>query len=239
MNEQSGRYEVFPDISPEQGPLTRNSTCSLAAIKYLLKIAVEASELLGEAEDDRVKWSAIADNLALYPTAVSSSYGDVFLDSEWAPADMHLRHPSLLMPIYPIGEIDRHSEHHLRIRGENTLRYAANRTEYGMFQFGWLSCAASRLGKGNTALRLLYEQGIDLSLRSNGLFAEETERWMNYCNITNEPLYHPHMMEASGEMVAAVNEMLLQSYDGVIEVFPAVPSGELERSVRLVSTSMR
>lgn len=235
VNEQSGRYEVFPDISPEQGPLTRNSTCSLAAIKYLLKIAVEASELLGEAEDDRVKWSAIADNLALYPTAVSSSYGDVFLDSEWAPADMHLRHPSLLMPIYPIGEIDRHSEHHLRIRGENTLRYAANRTEYGMFQFGWLSCAASRLGKGNTALRLLYEQGIDLSLRSNGLFAEETERWMNYCNITNEPLYHPHMMEASGEMVAAVNEMLLQSYDGVIEVFPAVPSGELEpeRSIGL------
>jgi hypothetical protein len=51
---------------------------------------------------------------------------------------------------------------------------------------------------------------------------------MNYCNITNEPLYHPHMMEASGEMVAAVNEMLLQSHNGVIDVFPAVPSGEPE-----------
>ncbi|CAN7445760.1 glycosyl hydrolase family 95 catalytic domain-containing protein [Paenibacillus sp. LjRoot56] len=228
VNPKSGLYEIFPDISPEQGPLTRNSTCSLSTVKYVLKIAVEANALLGENEADKLKWKQLIDNLAPYPTADSKRYGDVLRDSEWAPVDLHLRHPSLLMPIYPIGEINKDSEFSLKKRAENTLRYAEHQTEYGMFQFGWLSCAASRLGKGNTALRLLYEQGIDLSLRSNGLFAEETERWMNYCNITNEPMYHPHMMEASGEMVAAVNEMLLQSYQGVIEVFPALPSGEPE-----------
>ncbi|WP_240159776.1 glycosyl hydrolase family 95 catalytic domain-containing protein [Paenibacillus aceris] len=225
---EKGQYDVFPDISPEQGPLTRNSTCTLSTVKYLLQITIEANVLLGEEEADRQKWIELASRLAPYPTAVSNKYGDILLDSEWAPADLHLRHPSLLMPIYPIGEINKNSEETLRKRAENTLRYAETNTEFGMFQFGWLSCAASRLGKGNTALRLLYEQGIDLSLRSNGLFAEETERWMNYCNITNEPLYHPHMMEASGEMVAAVNEMLLQSHSGFIEVFPAVPSGEPE-----------
>lgn len=229
VNPLTGRYDIFPDISPEQGPLTRNSTCSLSTVKYVLNIAVEANELLGENEKDQLKWKHLIKGLAPYPTANSKSYGDVLRDSEWAPVDLHLRHPSLLMPIYPIGEIDKDSEMTLRKRAENTLRYAEHQTEYGMFQFGWLSCAASRLGQGHTALRLLYEQGIDLSLRSNGLFAEETERWMNYCNITNEPLYHPHMMEASGEMVAAVNEMLLQSYQGVIEVFPALPSGEPEQ----------
>ncbi|NQX60864.1 glycosyl hydrolase family 95 catalytic domain-containing protein [Paenibacillus qinlingensis] len=228
VNPKSGLYEIFPDISPEQGPLTRNSTCSLSTVNYVLKIAIEANERLGEDEADQLKWKHLIDNLAPYPTADSKRYGDVLRDSEWAPVDLHLRHPSLLMPIYPIGEINKNSEITWRKRAENTLRYAEHQTEFGMFQFGWLSCTASRLGKGNTALRLLYEQGIDLSLRSNGLFAEETERWMNYCNITNEPLYHPHMMEASGEMVAAVNEMLLQSYQGVIEVFPALPSGEPE-----------
>ncbi|KRE96693.1 sugar phosphorylase [Paenibacillus sp. Soil766] len=233
VNPESGRYEIFPDISPEQGPLTRNSTCSLSAVKYALKIAIEANRLLGEAEADQLKWEQLADHLAPYPTADSKRYGDVLRDSEWAPVDLHLRHPSLLMPIYPIGEINKYSEAAWRLRAENTLRYAENQTEYGMFQFGWLSSAAARLGKGNTALRLLYEQGIDLSLRCNGLFAEETERWMNYCNITNEPLYHPHMMEASGEMVAAVNEMLLHSYDGVIEVFPALPSGEPEQERKI------
>jgi hypothetical protein len=226
---EKGPFNVFPDISPEQGPLTRNSTCTLSTVNYLLKIAIEANQLLGESEADRLKWRDMADRLAPYPSSVSKQYGEVFLDSEWAPADLHLRHPSLLMPIYPIGEINKNNEVPMRRRAENTLRYAENHTEFGVFQFGWLSCAASRLGKGNTALRLIYEQGIDLSLRSSGLFAEETERWMNYCNITNEPLYHPPMMEASGEIVAAVNEMLLQSYDGVIDVFPAVPSGELEQ----------
>ncbi|MEF3302899.1 glycosyl hydrolase family 95 catalytic domain-containing protein [Paenibacillus sp. GYB003] len=225
---EKDRYDVFPDISPEQGPLTRNSVSTLSSVAYLLKLTIEASARLGEPEAERSRWAAILDRLAPYPTAVSGRYGDVFKDSEWAPADLHLRHPSLLMPIYPIGEIDRRSGEELRRRAEHTLRYAERHTEYGVFQFGWLSAAASRLGKGNWALRLLYEQGIDLSLRGNGLFAEETERWMNYCNITNEPLYYPHMMEASGEVVAAVNEMLLQSYDGVIDVFPAVPSGEPE-----------
>ncbi|OAS15047.1 glycosyl hydrolase family 95 catalytic domain-containing protein [Paenibacillus oryzisoli] len=232
-NPLTGHYDIFPDISPEQGPLTRNSTCSLSTVKYVLNIAIEANGLLGENEEDQLKWKHLVEELSPYPTADSKRYGDVLRDSEWAPIDLHLRHPSLLMPIYPIGEINKDSEMTLRKRAENTLRYAEHQTEYGMFQFGWLSCAASRLGKGHTALRLLYEQGIDLSLRSNGLFAEETERWMNYCNITNEPLYHPHMMEASGEMVAAVNEMLLQSYLGVIEVFPALPSGELEPERRV------
>jgi|GEM_PF-673926 len=232
---KKGQYDVFPDISPEQGPLTRNSTCSLAAIRYLLRMAVESNELLGEAEADRQRWKEIAAQLAPYPVGDSPRYGEVLLDSEWAPSELHLRHPSLLMPIYPIGEIGKWSEAVWKQRAERTLRYAEQHTEYGVFQFGWLSCAASRLGHGDMAVRLLYEQGIDLSLRSNGLFAEETERWMNYCNITNEPLYHPHMMEASGEVVAAVNEMLLQSYSGVIEVFPAVPLGaaELQRTAGL------
>ncbi|TCM99073.1 trehalose/maltose hydrolase-like predicted phosphorylase [Paenibacillus sp. BK033] len=224
----SGLYNVFPDISPEQGPLTRNSTCTLASVNYLFRMAIEASMLLGEPEEERSKWEELAGKLAPYPGAESTRYGHIWLDSEWAPLDLPLRHPSLLMPIYPIGEIDRKSKPPLRRQAENTLRYAGENTEFGMFQFGWLSCAASRLGKGDDALRILYEQGIDLSLRCNGLFAEETERWMNYCNITNEPLYHPFMMEASGELVAAVNEMLLQSYDGVIEAFPAVPEGTME-----------
>lgn len=63
-------------------------------------------------------------------------------------------------------------------------------------------------------------------LRSNGLTAEETERFMNYCLTGRQPLYYPCMMEFTGEMLAAVGEMLLGSHNGVIRVFQAIPDGK-------------
>ena len=36
------------------------------------------------------------------------------------------------------------------------------------------------------------------------------------------------MMEFTGEMLAALNEMLLQSHNRVIRVFPALPDGDRE-----------
>lgn len=70
--------------------------------------------------------------------------------------------------------------------------------------------------------------GIDHLLRSNGLAAEENERFMNYCLIARQPLYYPCMMEFTGEMLAAVNEMLMQSNGSTIRLFPAMPSGDPE-----------
>jgi hypothetical protein len=75
---------------------------------------------------------------------------------------------------------------------------------------------------------MIYERGIDHMLRSNGLTAEETDHFINYCLMPRQMLYYPCMMEFTGEMLAAVNEMLLQSHNGIIRVFPAIPDGDLE-----------
>lgn len=231
FDEEKGHYSIYPDVSPEQGPLTRNSTSTVSAVKNLLMISIEASRILGIGGEERRKWEELLDKMPPYPIVKSNNYGEIIKDSEWAPAELHLRHPSLLMPIYPMSEINRYSGDGIRKVAENTLRYAVENTEIGVFQFGWLSRAAARLGKGNTALRMIYEKGIDLLLRTNGLFSEETERWINFCNVTTPAIYHPHMMEASGEMVSAVNEMLLQSFNGFLDIFPAVPSEDPENEL--------
>lgn len=216
---------IFPDVSPEQGPVARNSTVTLSVVKYLLYFTMKANRILNESEEEFEEFEKLYHRLPDYPTAHVFPYGEMWRDSEVSPPGIPLRHPSLLMPVFPVGEVNRYSREHERILAENSVRFASENTEIGVFQFGWISAAASRLGWGNLALRVLYEQGLDLILRANGMGAEETDRWINHCLVEGGPLYFPCMMECVGEIPLSINEMLLQSVDNEIRVFPAIPDG--------------
>lgn len=226
-DEERDCYTVFPDISPEQGPLAHNTTITVSCAKYLLTFTLKAAEILGDRDPLLERCRALLAKLPPYALSKDGKYGVHLKDSEDAPDELWLRHPSLLMPLFPIGEFDL-SDPSVYALLTNSLDYAEETCELGIFGCSWIAAAAARLGKGGRALRLLYEKGIDHMLRSNGLAAEETERFMNFCLLGRQPLYYPCMMEFSGGMLAAVNELLLQSYDGLIRVFPALPDGDPE-----------
>lgn len=218
-------YVIFPDVSPEQGPVTQNSTITVSAWKYLLEVGIEANRILGASSEERAVWENILAKFPKYATAETIKYGRIIKDSEWAPADQHLGHASLLMPVYPIGELSKRSPAQIREMSVNTLKYAIDEIAKGTHGFGWLAAAAARLGMGDIAAHLLYEDGIAFMMRHNGLFSEETERWMQNTLTAVDPVYNPPLMEAGGAFVSAVGEMLLHSFGGIIEVFPAVPDG--------------
>jgi len=242
-DEKRGEYVVFPDISPEQGPLAHNTVITVASVKYLMKFTLEAARILGHLDEEcavpdwerelLTKCSRLYAGLPEYPT-VTDDYGRRFLDSEDAPANLWIRHPSMLMPIFPTGEIHLGSDPELIETARNTITFLEEHCELGVFQVSWLAAASARLGNGQKALRLLYEMGLDHLLRSNGLAAEENERFMNGSLTIRQPLYYPCMMEFTGEMLAAVNEMLLQSDNEMIRIFPAMPDGnpEYDRAIR-------
>lgn len=227
-DEKTDTYFVYPDISPEQGPLAHNTTITVACTKYLLQFTLEAARILQDENPLLADCRRLLEKLPPYALSGDGHYGVHINDSYDAPDQLFLRHPSLLMPLFPIGEYDVESPASMQQIWMNTLRYLEERCEIGIFGGSWLAAGAARLGNGQMALRLLYERGIDHMLRSNGLTAEQTERFMNYCLITRQPLYYPCMMEFTGEMLAAVNEMLLQSHNGIIRVFPAIPDGDME-----------
>ena len=231
---ERGYYSVFPDISPEQGPLAHDSVITVASVKYLFKFTLEAAKILGIDFDLREKCIEIMNNTAPYPLSGEGQYGVHLKDSHDAPDNMWLRHPSMLMPAFPIGEFDFDNDTKMRKIVSNTVDFLDEHCEIGIFGGSWLAAVAARLGRGQSALRLLYERGIDHMLRTNGLTAEKTDRFVNYCLTIRQPLYYPCMMEFTGQMLAAVNEMLLSSTDGVIKVFYALPDGspEYERSLR-------
>lgn len=225
--EARGEYVIFPDISPEQGPLGANSVITVSSVKYMLKFTLEAAEILGDSDPLLEKVRHLLAHLPAYPT-VTDKYGRRLLDSEEAPPDLGIRHPSMLMPVFPTGEIHRGSPKRDRDLISNTVTWLEDHCESGVFHVSWLAAACARMGEGQRAIRLLYEKGIDLILRTNGLAAEETDRFIHHSLVLRQPLYYPCMMEFTGEMLAAVNEMLLQSDNGMLRIFPALPDGDPE-----------
>ena len=227
-DEERGYYSVYPDISPEQGPLGHDTTITVASVKYLFKFTLEAAEILGIDLPILSRCREIMENMAPYKLSKDGLYGVHLCDSHDAPDHMWIRHPSMLMPVFPIGEWGLDSSEEIKKIVSNTVNFLEDRAEIGIFPGSWIAASAARIGRGQTAYRLLYERGIDHMLRSNGLTAEETDHFMNHCLICRQPLYYPCMMEFTGEMLAAVNEMLIQSHSGIIRVFPALPDGDPE-----------
>lgn len=227
-DEERGYYSVYPDVSPEQGPLAHDTIITVACVKYLFKFTVEAAEILGVDLPVLAKCKEVMNNMAPYPVSDVGMYGKHLKDSPDAPDNMWIRHPSMLMPLFPVGEFDLTSDKEMLEILSNTVDFLDERAEIGIFGGSWIAASAARLGRGQAAIRLLYERGIDHMLRSNGLTAEETDHFMNYCLILRQPLYYPCMMEFTGEMLVAVNEMLLQSHNNLIRVFPAIPDGDPE-----------
>jgi len=239
---EDNKYYIYPSFSPEQGPeWTKNPTIDLALIKYLLKATIEASTILGVDEDKRILWQEILENLSEY--TVRNGY---LLDSEYADNHTLLAHPSLLSPVFPAGEISK--RHPLFEVAKRTLEEIPSRTWRrslrndftwdDSFSWPWLACVAARLELGDEALHFL-SYLIKQHLKPNGLFSmwtctlldkEEFPRELNkswfypYTSTTYEGReLQGAFIESGSGFVTAINEMLLQSYDGVIRVFPAIP----------------
>jgi len=247
--DDQGKYYIYPSFSPEQGPLdAKNPTIDLALIKALLRGTIEASRILEVDREERGKWQEILDNLSDYTIR-----DNVLQDSESASPDLKLAHPSLLAPIFPGGDIGVDSARWLVAC--NTLKTILSRTWRrsltdepnwdDSFSSQWLLCAAARLGLGEEAKNFLYNLVIHQHLKPNGLFSAwtctivkddaEWERKMTLGELNEMTALlsstvegrekQEVFMDGGSGFLTGVNEMLLQSYDGRIRVFPALPRG--------------
>ena len=203
--DEKGRIVIFPSVSPEAGgpgpeAWGRNSTVDIALMKYFFKAMIEASEILGVDEEERKKWKDILENLPEYPVVDGH-----LIDMEWRSITQSrdpwttAGHSGIPMPIYPLGEIGLDSS-------EEWLKIGKESYKYMHTWHVWKACVAARLGMGDEALKQLYEF-VD-HIRPNGL------------HVLYENIYQ---IDANGGFAAAINEMLLQSHNEVIRVFPAIP----------------
>jgi hypothetical protein len=219
--QQDGRYHISPSVSSENWGFTvdhkLNKDCilDLALSRFLFGAIVEASSILEIDKEERVRWSEIRDNLASYPAA-SGPYGEVWLDIVGAPVEHIYNFPITLAPVFPgeqVGlgageeylEIARRTAQTIRLEGGNDLvSQSLIRARLGMLDLKWFK---SQMEYG------MLPDGVsnDRLRQSGGRYALTTDfDFMMRMGLWCENLAVP----------VVLNECMLQSYTGVIRLFP-------------------
>ena len=221
LEEQSdGRLHLPLSNSPEyhEGSIKAwgtDSTCDLALIRWLGQSLLDADQRLGLAHPDAARWEDTLGRLADYPR----NEEDGLMVCAQMPLAFSHRHHSHLMAVYPLGLISEEDEDWQSTL--DTTVSAWRRMGTGLWtgwSFPWASAIAARSGLPNMAWQVL-----DLYSRCfiapNSLHVNGDHRSFGASSATYEPM----TLEAGFCAAAAIMEMLLQSYSGLIRVFPAIP----------------
>lgn len=218
---EDGKYHIIPTVSPENWGLTvdfrLNKDCiiDLGLTEFLLDAMLEASRVLGLDGDPRAKWSEVRRNLAPYPV-VDGPHGKVWLDIVDAPAEHVYNVPVTLAPVFPCEQVGIGLRPELREIAERTARTV--RLEGGN-DLVWQPLARARLGMldlewfKREVRYCLLPNGVanDRCRQIDGRYRDETDfDFMMRMGVWTENLSLP----------AVLNECMMQSYAGVIRLFP-------------------
>ena len=223
QRDENGSLFIFPSHSPEQGGGTpdaigTNSVMDLWLFRITLENAAQAAQMLGVDAEEAGDWRALAGELPEYPTEEG-----VLIDMVGRRYRSAHRHLSILSPIYPGSDYHRHSEIAglgLAYRSYREFtsrpRFGSLNGDYCHFTPQWLSLVAARLGLADEAMGWMQCFLADYVL-PNGLSTISAFRLPG-----RKPLFQ---IDCNGGHVAAVNEALMQSHAGAMDVFPGVPQG--------------
>ena len=214
-------YHIAPSVSSENWGFTvdfrLNKDCilDLALTRFLLNAVVEASTILATDTEERTRWSEIRDRLAPYPAA-KGPYGEVWLDIVGAPVEHVYNVPITIAPVFPgeqVGlgkgeehlEIARRTARTIRLEGGNDLvSQSLIRARLGMLDLKWFK---SQVEYG------MLPDGVsnDRVRQSGGRYGISTDfDFMMRMGLWCENFAVP----------VVLNECMLQSYTGVIRLFP-------------------
>ena len=217
--DEAGLYHVFPTVSPEHHGITENfdrnrdCTLDLAQIRWLFRTTIAASARLSRDPELRERLADTLEHLAPYPRTTGPQ-GEVWADVEGAPYfDTNIMVP--ISPVFPGDEVGLGAP-------ARTLELA-RRTRRGLSGPGWFGhAAAARLGM------------LDLMLKCVASYGDRVPHPVP--EVEYQTFHHgtPRPWGKFVEdmhLVLTINEMLLQSYEGRLRLFPCWPR-DLDASFR-------
>lgn len=199
---EAGRWIIRGSASHEHGGHNVNTAFDLPLVRRALRAAIDMSHLLECDTDERRNWQTRLDNLAAYPTGEHDGRR-VLIESEDAPG--FTRSISLFNVIWPgAGDVGLGGDPALLETCRNTLA-ALDLWQQGN-SLSWVYPAAIRVGMLDAVERLETHLRSPAGLRDN-LTVAQAYGGLETCGAA-----------------AAINEMLLQSHDGILRIFPVWPA---------------
>jgi hypothetical protein len=203
-----GRYHLPTSHSPEYADAD-DAHYTLTALKWGLQTLMDTDSMLDRHDTERTKWKYLLDKLPDYYVNETG----YMIGKNVALTSSH-RHYSHLMMIYPYKEVDP-DDAASRALMEKSIRH-------------WLSMPSALAGYSYTGSASMYAY-----MRKGDSVRNQLNRFLNRHGEVNG-LYKEAgpCFESPQSWVTAFAEMLLQSHNGVVSVFPAMPKSWANSSFR-------
>lgn len=186
----------------------------LSLIRWLFNSTAELAGILGKTEEQK-KWLAIVEE---FPQLWVSEKEGLLVAKNYVLPHSH-RHFSHLMAIFPLGTLNPYDSRDMEIINKS-LDYLdkLGTSQWCGYSFAWKGILSARAGRVEDAIRSLkiFSEGFVLR---NSFHCNGDQSGKGYSDFT----YRPFTLEGNFASGTAIQEMLLQSHNGLIRVFPCIP----------------
>jgi alpha-L-fucosidase 2 len=203
--ESDGKYHLPYTYSPEYPKgITRDANYDLSVLNWGLKTLLYINNELKLNDGLAPKWQEVLSNLTPYP---QDQYGyRIGRDANFTISHRHYSH---LLQVYPIYDVNWDQPENRDIILKSLNQWKSKDEAWRGYSYTGSGSIYAMMDKGDSTWKLLNEM-IDkgrFAIKPNTMYLEAGP-------VIETPL--------SG--VTTMNEMLLQSWGGIIRVFPAIPT---------------
>ena len=208
--EKDGTLTIWPATHSEWGGdlfefMGKNSTYDLSIAKATFAMLTECARDLGK-DKEAGHWRDVLKRIAPYPTDEEGRWKEIQGLPPFGAWDWHL-----MFPVFPMGLVspdlgDAKDRKEARLTWQMIKANHPKEIPYGGFVGIQVAASAARMRDGDAALQIArtYLKHVNPA----GLIGTNAEFWLE---VDAPPGYN-----------LILNEMLLQSYGGIVRVFPAL-----------------
>ncbi|MBO9620721.1 MAG: glycoside hydrolase N-terminal domain-containing protein [Niabella sp.] len=190
------------------------SNFDLSLAKFLFSAAGETAAALGKVTEAR-HWKEVLDQLPDYEVNETG-----FTVAPGQNLNTSHRHMSPYMAIYPLALLDYNNPSDQTIIKNSLQRIEEKGTKaWCGYSFSWMASLYARAYEADKAVKQLQIFASNFC-SPNSFHLNGDQKGGQYSNFT----YRPFTLEGNFAFAEGVQELLLQSRRGYIEVFPAVPA---------------